>query len=306
MSVLLISFCFLLTFASMKTCTSISGGQTSAYLAANYPSDYNVFALVRIEDERCRWMGGKDEVTRRLIEDRIGKPFIGTAEDDMIVYTILDLEQYLGREIKIVTGNTYEQVIRDKGWYLPNISARFCTTEMKLVPIFEWWLDVIGEPIEMRIGYRANELRRVEKMLARRNADGLVEMDYSFGVWEGGAHDGKRKWEKVGFQMPRFPLVEDGVYKDRIVEFWRGKPVRFAEKNNCLGCFFIEPMLLNLIAKKHPKKMDWFARQEEETGNCFKNGVTYRQIMNYKPQLQLSFEDFGHGDDDCDSGHCGL
>ena len=37
----------------MKTITSISGGKTSAYLAKHYPTDYNIFALVRIEDSRC-------------------------------------------------------------------------------------------------------------------------------------------------------------------------------------------------------------------------------------------------------------
>lgn len=290
----------------MKTCTSISGGQTSAYLAAQYPSDYNVFALVRIEDERCKWMDGKDESTRKLIEDRIQKPFIATAEDDIIIYTILDLEQHIGKEIKIVSGDSYEEVIRKKGGYLPNKMERFCTTQMKLIPMFEWWVEEIGEPIEMRIGFRANEQGRAQRMLARRNSDGLVEMDYSFGIWEGGAHDGKRKWEKIGWQSPSFPLIRDGIFRDKIVEYWRGNSIRFAEKNNCVGCFHNNPMLLNLIARKHPNKMEWFAGQEKITGNCFINGQSYRKIIDYKPQLSLSFDDFGHGDDDCESGHCGL
>jgi hypothetical protein len=79
----------------MKTVTSISGGQTSAYVAANYPSDYNVFALVRIESARF-----PDQTLRKRVEDKIQAPFIGTPEDDTIIHTIFDLEQYLGREIK--------------------------------------------------------------------------------------------------------------------------------------------------------------------------------------------------------------
>ena len=31
----------------MITVNSVSGGKTSAYIAANYPADYDVFALVR-------------------------------------------------------------------------------------------------------------------------------------------------------------------------------------------------------------------------------------------------------------------
>lgn len=290
----------------MKTVTSISGGRTSAYLAANYPSDYNVFALVRIEDNRCNWMDGKDEPTRRLIEDRIQKPFIGTAEDDMIVYTILDLEQYLGREIKIVSGLTYEQTIASRGGYLPNVMARFCTTIMKLIPIFEWWHEEIGEPVETRIGYRANETRRVESNLSNTNQDGLLSMKYSFGLWDEGPRKGQKKWELVPWQKPAFPIWKDGIYKDTIDAFWSDKPVRFAEKNNCVMCFHRNPLLLSLMAQKHPNKMNWAAEQEESGRGTFRKDCSYRQIINYKPQLQFSFDDFGSGDDDCESGYCGL
>ena len=31
---------------------SLSGGKTSSYIAANYPADYDIFALVRIEDKQ--------------------------------------------------------------------------------------------------------------------------------------------------------------------------------------------------------------------------------------------------------------
>ena len=63
---------------------SISGGKTSAYIETIFPSDISVFSLVRIEDPKCLWMEGKDEKTRQLISDRIGKEFIGTAEMDGI------------------------------------------------------------------------------------------------------------------------------------------------------------------------------------------------------------------------------
>ena len=37
----------------MKKVNSISGGQTSAYISANYPADFDVFALVRTNDKTC-------------------------------------------------------------------------------------------------------------------------------------------------------------------------------------------------------------------------------------------------------------
>lgn len=37
----------------MITINSLSGGKTSSYMAAHYPADYNIFALVRIEAQYC-------------------------------------------------------------------------------------------------------------------------------------------------------------------------------------------------------------------------------------------------------------
>ena len=70
----------------MKSINSLSGGKTSSYIAANYPADYDVFSLVRVEDPNCKF---KDDKVRQLVEDRLQAPFIGTAEMDTIVYTML-------------------------------------------------------------------------------------------------------------------------------------------------------------------------------------------------------------------------
>ena len=115
----------------MITVNSLSGGKTSSYIAANYKADYDVFALVRIEHEQSKF---PDKKIRQEVEDRIQAPFIATAEDDMIIYTMLDLEQYIGREITWVTGKTFDKVLDGAGT-LPDPLRRFCTTEMKKIPI---------------------------------------------------------------------------------------------------------------------------------------------------------------------------
>ena len=61
----------------MKTVTSVSGGKTSAYLAANYPTDYNVFALVTTSDKTCLY---PDKKLRQVVGDRIGREFIGCSK----------------------------------------------------------------------------------------------------------------------------------------------------------------------------------------------------------------------------------
>jgi len=77
----------------MKTVNSLSGGKTSSYIAANYPADYNIFSLVRTDDINCLFPDAK---IRQVVSDRIGREFIGTLEEDTIIYTMLDLEQYIG------------------------------------------------------------------------------------------------------------------------------------------------------------------------------------------------------------------
>ena len=96
----------------MKTVNSLSGGKTSSYIAANYPADYNVFALVRTNDKSCLY---PDKILRQIVSDKIGTEFIGTLEDDVIIHTMLDLEQYIGKKIDWVTGKPFDEVIFDKG-----------------------------------------------------------------------------------------------------------------------------------------------------------------------------------------------
>ena len=108
--------------SEIKTVNSVSGGKTSAYVAANYPADIDVFSLVRIEDQNCLF---KDQKLRQAVEDRIQAPFIGTAEDDTIVRTIFDLEQFIGRPITWITGPTFAALVERKGGYLPNRVSRY-------------------------------------------------------------------------------------------------------------------------------------------------------------------------------------
>ena len=281
----------------MITVNSLSGGKTSSYIAANYPADHDVFALVRIEHKPSKF---PDKKIRQEVEDRIQAPFIATAEDDMIIYTMLDLEQYIGRKITWVTGKTFDEIIiRKNKKYLPTVTQRFCTIEMKLNPIFKWWQTNINKPTETRIGFRANEQRRAIKMYERQNEDGLITHKVIVGK-----RKTQNKWAEIGWQKPTFPLIDDNIYKDNIEKFWIGKEVRFAYMNNCIGCFHRNNALLKLMSEKHPSKFNWFVEAEQETGynGTFKNGVTYNQIRNSLKQINLFEDDFN----ECDSGYCGI
>ena len=137
----------------MKTVNSLSAGKSSSYIAKHFPADYNVFALVRTEDIKLLY---PDKKLRQMVSDRIGTEFIGTLEMDDVIQIMFDLEQFIGSEIKWITGDTFDEIIKKHGNYLPNMMVRYCTSDLKMTPIFEWWQKNINEVVDMRIGYRVS------------------------------------------------------------------------------------------------------------------------------------------------------
>jgi len=289
----------LLNYSDMKTVNSVSGGKSSAYIACNYPADYNVFALVRIEDKECKF---KDEKLRQKVEDRIQAPFIATPEMDEIIYTIFDLEQEIGKKIDWVTGPTFEQVIKNHSGYLPNKIARFCTTDLKIRPIFHYLHEQGAIPCEMRLGFRAGEEKRLIKKHDKCNEDGLEEIKVTFGKHKEGRYEGQNKWETVAFQKPVAPLIDDRIYREDVNRYFKDRDIQFAEMNNCVGCWWRNEPLLNVMSQKKPKKFDWFDKIEQVHQGTFKDGVTYEQIKKANFTLELGFDDFSG----CDSGYCGV
>lgn len=289
----------------MKTVNSLSGGKTSSYIAANYPADYNVFALVRTDDKNCLFPDAK---IRQEVSDKIGTEFIGTLEDDTIIYTMLDLEQFIGQKIDWITGKTFDEVIFNKGKgkkiYLPQSNMRFCTTEMKINPIAQFCYDKGLLPCVMRIGFRANEINRANTSLSKTDKNGIQYFKFHIGYHK----NGNKKWKELPYRKFHFPLIEDGIFKDNIETFWKDKPVRFAWVNNCVGCMGATPFYLKHQYKKNKNKIEWFIQQEKKSK---KLGVdrtwridqlTYQEIIDFNEQYEMFDEDFNS----CDGGYCGL
>lgn len=288
---------------SLITVNGVGGGKTSAYIASNYPADHTVFSLVRTTDKNCMFPDAK---VRQMVSDRIGTEFIGTLEFDEIIYTILDLEQFIGKKIDWVTGKTFDEVVLRKngkhGKCLPDVFRRFCTQEMKIKPLGQWAYDNLNEVHEWRLGFRANETRRAENT-NKRLKNGCLWDKFIIGKHK----NGNNKWTKeIPYQIPVYPLIEDNIYKDQIEAYWKGKPVRFAYMNNCVGCFHRPPALLNHISHKAPNKFKWFSDQEVPEHNILwksEKGITYDSIGKLFKQLSIFDDDEFN---ECDSGYCGL
>lgn len=286
----------------MKTVNSLSGGKTSSYIAANYPADYNVFALVTTKDKNCLF---PDKKIRQIVSDKISSDFVGTLEMDEIIYTMLDLEQFIGKEINWLVSYAFEDLLKlPQNNLLPSPMRRYCSDLLKMKPIFEFWQKNINEIVEMRIGFRANEMNRVKNM-EKRLKNGLMSYRHIVGK----TNNGRNKWKNTYFQKPVFPLIneQNPIYKDTIEKYWKDKPVRFAELNNCVGCFHRDILLLKKLWQTHENKMQFFANLEKNrkyNNDTFKmdDNFTYEIIKNWNIQTELNFNDFS----ECDSGYCGL
>src|SRR5690606_18215824 len=133
----------------MKTVNSISGGKSSFYMAMHNPADINIFACVCIDYPPAR---PKDPEVLKYVLDKLDGNFIASAEREKTLKAMMDIEQVLGKEIVWVRGKSFDQII-DENSALPTWARRFCTTEMKIIPMFEYLYPRYGKTIH-NIGFR--------------------------------------------------------------------------------------------------------------------------------------------------------
>jgi hypothetical protein len=268
----------------MKTVNSLSGGKTSSYLATHYPADYNLFALVRSESIELQ---PKDKCLIKLVSDKIGMDFIGTQESDLTLKVVLDLEQLIGSEIKWLTGDTFEQVLRNHKNFLPNQMTRFCTTKMKIEPIAKFCRNEIKEIVLTRLGMRYDEENRI-------NYDNT-----HFKFHNGYSKNGRNKWILEKYRELEYPLFDDKIDHYQVYLWSLSTNLKFPPDSNCVGCFHKSPMQLRKNWDDEPLKMQWFAEQEAKR-RTWKKGINYFDIK--KIGLQQDFI-FGEGAG-CNSGGC--
>ena len=139
-------------------------------------------------------------------------------------------------------GKPFEDLITRKN-YLPNSLARFCTSELKVIPIKRYAQQVLGfKEWDMIIGFRADEPRRVAKLSTPT----------------------KEPFERLA------PLASTGIKTDEILTFWQnssfdlrlpsvdGKTVG----GNCDMCFLKGAAKIKSLIKDNPSAVDWWVGQE--------------------------------------------
>lgn len=280
----------------MKTANSLSGGHTSSYLEVHYPADYALFALVCINDHNA----GRD-LDKKLVQmanDRLQKycshwpEFVATSEDPIILKTMFDLEQITGREIIWLRGMAWEDMLRFKK-AIPNIDKRFCTTIMKMQPIFEFLYMHTELPVKMRVGYRWDEMERAETFTELWKYATHCEYQPKSNRWI-------HRWKEIPWRVGEFCLIEDKVMHFHVREYWKGKPIEFAEDSNCQNCFWKDPQQLRKNFETNAPIMYWSAIQEQLYEHTFNDEHSLLEIANMGIQLDFMF---GTGSG-CKAGFC--
>lgn len=275
----------------MKSVNSLSGGKTSSYMAVHYPADYNVFSLVRIDAEYCK---PKDESIVKYVSNKIGMDFIATAESDITLYAMRDLEQLLGKEITWVTGEFFDEVIAHRK-ALPNLMMRFCTTDMKIQPIFDWWINNFApELIWMSLGIRYDEKER------GFDKKGNKKPDKPFKHIIGKHDNGNNKWAETQWRKTIYPLILNRITNYHVREWAKSTNLVFPKDSNCVGCFWKPLQQLRKNWEDEPLKMRWFSEMEQKRNRTFKKEMTFEDIK--KIGLQQDFH-FGTGSG-CQAGFC--
>lgn len=293
----------------IKTVNSLSGGKTSSYMAVHYPADYEVFSLVCINDLESK---PKDKSIIDYVNNKLGDKyisqfgeFIATAEDDKTLYAMRDLEQFLGREIIWVRGKDFDDVIDTKNTHggcptrLPSKQFRICTEEMKLVPIFHWWFNEIGEKCEMRIGFRFDEFYRIENFFnGKPNEFKIPISTRTYG-------QRLQQHENFTWRKCNFPVAKAGKLVTDIGEFWKDKGIDFPVISNCIMCFWKKEETLAAMSLIHPSKMNWAAGKEKIGKGTWQNTEhDYQYIIDNAKDLTKEVYIEILAGESCDSGGC--
>lgn len=249
---------------------SFSGGRTSAFML------HQILQANGDLPDRCQVMfantGREMPETLDFVhecEEKWGVPIVWIEydrPDGKAGYRVTD---YQGAN---KTGKPFETLIKAKK-YLPNIAARFCTTELKILPMKRYLVKELGwKKWSAAVGIRADEHHRAKT-------------------------DSKDRWSYW------YPLLDAGVSKKDIGEFWRkqnfdlrlGNADNKTPKGNCDFCFLKSESILASMAKQHPDRVDWWVRMEKEVGSTFRKGRDLAEFVDFAQRQQdWVFDEVGY------------
>lgn len=237
------------------TCISFSGGRTSAYMLykvleahdMSLPNDCVVcFANT----------GKEDEATLKFVHDcetHWNVPIVWLEYQD--AKETKDRWKQVTYETASRNGEPFEALIARKK-FLPNSVMRFCTTELKIVPIAKYMASIGYDEFDTFAGIRADEPKRVAKLRNSLHAPLAISCITQ--------HDVQAFWKQNNFDL--------GLdFRDKVTTL-----------GNCDLCFMKGSNQVMSIIRQQPSRAIWWAKQEETINGRFcKDRAGYAEMMKF-------------------------
>lgn len=267
-------------------------------MAVHYPADVNTFACVCIDYPKAT---PKDKTVLNYCLEKLNGNFIASAESEKTLKCMMQLEQLIGKEIVWVRGKSFDEIIDGAGC-LPTWARRFCTTDMKIIPMFEYLYFKYGI-VKMNIGFRADEFERVHLVKKGKKPVRKVIGEIHYPVSCKNFGENYLNWEDILWQYKHYPMYDDLIYHLEVLHWWRKNHPEFdfPLDSNCQGCHHKAPEIINRNYKTEPAILDWFALQELKG----KFNTWHDDMIPYRKKFVMNFtEQFDFDTPMCNSGGC--
>lgn len=147
-------------------------------------------------------------------------------------------------------GEPFAKLIKARN-FLPNPMMRFCTQELKIIPIH---------------GYMTALFPDEEKQKAWQNIIGIRA-------------DEPRRFAKSNTKNNHMPMYHAGVTKEDVEAFWQKQNFRLqlqsingvTSRGNCDLCFLKGSYQKQSLIRDNPASAEWWANQERLIGSTFRN-----------------------------------
>ena len=173
-------------------------------------------------------------------------------------------------------GEPFESLIKKKK-YVPNGIARFCTSDLKVIPSKKWMQSQGYEKWFAAIGFRADEPSRAE----RKSQD--------------------KMWENF------YPLFLARVAQEDVQSWWIDQSFNLTIKStfsNCDGCMLKSEKTRAHLARYYPDRAKWWDDMEKYIGGTFHKSRSWDSLISHA-QRQEDWVFNEENDTYCDTGFGG-
>lgn len=228
---------------------SFSGGRTSAFMLrqildahdGTLPADVYV-TFANTGKERSETLDFVNECSERWAVPVAWLEYrcVPGLEDEKAKhgYTIVNYETASR------SGEPFAELIRVRK-FCPNPVSRFCTVELKIVPMKKFMLDRGHEEWDVVLGLRADEPSRCQRAILSCS---------------------RERYRNVT------PMERAGHGLDVVMAFWAAQPFDLKlrqDEGNCDLCFLKGRKKIDRLIRERPESVAWWSEQEIATGATF-------------------------------------